>query len=147
MSVMVPIAMFGWIPLALGLFARLRAHRAAVAGFLLAWMFLPQSVYALPGLPDYSKVSAACLGILLGGMIFDFASFKAFRFSVVDIPIAALCIVPFFTSISNGLGAYDGISALLDKVLLWGIPWGIGRIYLGTAEQLREMVLAIFLAG
>ena len=139
--------MFGWLPVILGLFAKLRAHRAAIAGFLLAWMFLPQYAFPMPGLPDYSKISAASLGVLLGTALFSPKSFGEFRFRAVDLPMLGWCILPFFTALSNGLGAYEGISASLDKGFLWGIPWLIGRMYFGRPEQLRDLALGMFIGG
>ena len=147
MNPSIPIAMFGWIPLILGLFSKLRAHRAVIAGFLLAWMFLPQFSFPLPGLPDYSKVSAASLGILLATAIFNAKAFRTFQFQSVDVPMLAWCVLPIFTSISNGLGLYEGISFALDKIFLWGIPWYIGRIYFNTPDHLRDLALGMFIGG
>jgi hypothetical protein len=147
MSPMIPLAMFGWLPVSLGLFAKLRDHRAAIAGFLLAWMFLPQYSFPLPGLPDYTKVSAACVGILLGMAVFDSKTLAKFSIAAIDVPVVALCLGPFFTSVSNGLGAYDGLSAMLEKTLLWGVPWFIGRLYLDGERNLRDMVVGIFVGG
>lgn len=147
MTPLVPIVLFGWIPLILALFAVLKPHRAAIAGFLLAWMFLPWHVYVFTGIPNYSRTSATCLGVLLGILIFDRPVLKTFRFKPVDLPILGVCVVPFFTSVANGLGAYDGLSALLDKTLLWGVPWFIGRLYLSKPEHMRDMVLGICIGG
>ncbi len=147
MTPLVPLALFGWIPLILLMFARMKPNRAAIAGFLLAWMFLPWHVYVFTGIPNYSRTSATCLGVLFGILIFDGAALKRFRFMPVDLPVLGLCVVPFFTSVSNGLGAYDGLSALLDKTLLWGVPWFIGRLYLSKPEHMRDMVFGIFMGG
>ncbi len=143
----IPIALFGWIPLVLWLFARLRAHQAVLAGFLLAWMFLPQYGFNIPGLPDYGKISAASLGILLGTAIFNSSAFARYRFHAVDVPMAGWCAVPFFTALANGLGAHEGISSVLDRFLLWGTPWFIGRLYFGTAARLRELAIGMFIGG
>ena len=147
MTPWVPVAMFGWIPLVLGLFARLKAHHAVIAGFLLAWMFLPQYDYELPGLPNYSKISAASYGILAGTFIFNRSAFAQFRPCVYDLPIALWCVAPFLSSISNGLGAWDGLSASLGKVTSWGIPYFIGRLYFDRTEALRDLCLGIFLGA
>ncbi len=139
--------MFGWIPVVLGLFARLRPHRAVIAGFLLAWMFLPQYSFPMPGLPDYSKVSAASLGILLATAVFYPQAFRSFRLRPVDGPMIAWCSLPLFTALSNGLGAYEGLSAVLDRIFLWGVPWFIGRIYFNDPGHLRDLALGIFIGG
>ena len=147
MTLMVPIALFGWIPVILLLFKKLQPHRAVIAGFLLAWMFLPWHVYEITGVPNYSRVSATCLGVLLGIFIFDRPTLRNFRFSIVDLPVIGLCVVPFFTALSNDLGTHDGISAMMDKALLWGVPWMVGRLYISTPAHMRDMVFGIFLGG
>jgi hypothetical protein len=147
MTPLVPLALFGWIPAILLMFAKLQAHRAAIAGFLLAWMFLPWHIYELSGLPNYTRVSATCMGMMLGIFLFDQEALRRLRFRLVDIPAIGLCVVPFFTSVANGLGAYDGLSAFLDKALLWGIPWLVGRLYLSHPDHMRDMVFGIFLGG
>ncbi len=147
MTPLVPLTMFGWIPLALGLFRRLRPHHAVIAGFLLAWMFLPQYDYELPGLPNYSKVSAASYGILLGTFLFNRGAFDRIRFHPLDLPVALWCLSSFCSSLTNGLGVWDGLSAFLGKVTVWGIPYFIGRLYFDTPEALRDLCLGIFLAA
>ena len=147
MTPMVPIAMFGWIPLVLGLFARLKAHHAVIAGFLLAWMFLPQYDYELPGLPNYSKISAASYGILAGTLIFNRQAFARVRPCVADMPVVLWCVAPFLSSVTNGLGVWDGLSASLGKVTTWGIPYFIGRLYFDRTEALRDLCLGIFLGA
>lgn len=147
MTPMVPIALFGWIPVILLLFAKMKAHRAAVAGFLLAWMFLPWHTYVITGIPNYNRISATCLGVLLGILLFDRPVLKQFRFRAIDLPVLGLCVVPFFTSLSNDLGAHDGQSAMLYKIMTWGIPWFVGRLYLTRPANMRDMMLGIFLGG
>lgn len=147
MTPMVPLAMFGWPPLAIWLFARFR-HRprlAVIAGFLLAWMFLPNYGYKLPALPDYTKISAACFGILLGAAIFDPAVFRRFRLRGWDAPLLVWTLVPFLTSLSNGLGAYDGVSAALGRFTQWGIPYFLGRLYFNRREALEDLLLGFFI--
>ncbi len=144
---MVPLTMFGWIPLVLSLFARFKARHAAIAGFLLAWMFLPQYDYELPGLPNYSKISAASYGILLGTLLFNRSAFGRIHVHPLDLPVALWCASSFVSSISNGLGAWDGLSALLGKVTVWGIPYFLGRLYFGSTEALRDLCMGVFLGA
>lgn len=147
MTPMVPLTMFGWLPLVLGLFSRFRQRPrlAVIAGFLLAWMFLPNHGYKLPVLPDYTKISAACYGILLGAAIFDPAVFRRFRLHGWDAPLLVWTLVPLLTSLSNGLGAYDGVSAALGRFTQWGIPYFLGRLYFNRREALEELLLGFFI--
>lgn len=147
MTPFVPLMMFGWIPLVIALFKRMKPHHAVIAGFLLAWMFLPQYEYPLPGLPNYSKISAACYGILLASAIFNPSVFSEFKPSILDLPMGLWCFSSFASSVSNGLGAWDGGSAMLGKISMWGIPYFIGRLYFNRPEPLRDLVVGIFIGG
>ncbi len=62
-NALVYVALFGWVPLVLVLFAVLPPRRAVIFSFLIAWLFLPMSHLKLDGIPDYNKMSAACFGV------------------------------------------------------------------------------------
>lgn len=147
MTSMVPIALFGWLPAAVGLFKRFQPHRAAIVGFLLAWLFLPWYTYSVPGLPDYNKISAIGLGLLIGIFAGDPTAWSRVRLHPVDIPMMLWCLIPCASSLSNGLGPYDGISEVLGRVVCWGIPYLIGRIYFTSPDHMRELMIGIFFAG
>ena len=147
MTPMVPIALIGWVPLSLWLFSKLEPTRAVIAIFALGWMFLPEYSYDLKGIPDYSKVSAISYSILLGTLIFNRNAFTKFKLNIIDYPIIVWCLVPIFTSLSNDLGLYDGLSTALNKVTQWGLPYYIGRTYFNDRKSLNELAFGIFLAG
>ena len=147
MTLMVPLALFGWPAIVLLLFATLPSRRAAIVAFLFAWMFLPIAAYKIAGLPEYSKMSATCLGVLLGTVLFDPARLLAFRLRLLDIPVLVWCLCPFASSLDNGLGPYDGLSAVFDQVVAWGIPYFIGRIYLTDLASCGELARWLLLGG
>jgi hypothetical protein len=147
MAPSVPIAMFGWIPLVLLLFARFPARRAAFIGFLAGWMFLPVATYPIHGLPDYTKTLAVCGGVLLGVAIFDFRGLVSVRPALADIPILLFCVSPFFSAIACGLGLHEGLSVVFSQALTWGIPWTVGVIYFRSLAGLWELAVGIFIAG
>ncbi len=147
MSFLVPIVMFGWIPVVLYLFMRIPAQRAVIVSFIVAWLFLPVAEFALPGLPDYTKMSATCYGILLATFIYDVGRFSSFKFSWIDLPMLIWCLCPLASSITNGLGAYDGFSTVLTQTLTWGVPYFLGRIYLNNLSGLRDLAIGIFMGG
>src|SRR3712207_5078886 len=113
MQFLVTLALFGWIPVVFLLFALLPPRRAVIAAFLLAWLFLPMAGFKIAGLPDYTKMSATCFGVLLASAVFDPDRLLSFRFSWVDLPAAVFCTSPFVTSVVNGLGMYDGMSMVI----------------------------------
>ncbi|MBW1722878.1 MAG: O-antigen ligase domain-containing protein [Deltaproteobacteria bacterium] len=147
MNLFVHIAMFGWIPVVIALFSRLRPRHAVIVSFLTAWLFLPNASYSLAGLPDYTKMSATCWGILLGALLFDRKHLFSFRVRWVDLPMIVWCLCPAASSLSNGLGLYDGLSSALRQTVTWGLPYMTGRIYFKDLEGLREFALGIFIGG
>ncbi len=147
MSPLIPLALVGWIPLALFLFNKLSAHRAVIASVALSWMFLPQFAFQLPGLPDYGREGAMAFGLLAGSLLFANQDWKSFRVSFFDLPVLTYIAVAVPTSVTNGLGAADGISLALERFLAYGVPWFVGRVHFRDAESLRELVLGFFLAG
>ncbi len=147
MNPLVPLVMFGWIPAVLYLFMRFPAQWAIVASFITAWLFLPLAEFPLPGLPDYTKMSATCYGILLATFIFDAKRFSSFQLSWLDLPMLIWCVCPFASSISNSLGPYDGFSAALLQTVTWGVPYFLGRIYLNNLNGLRRLAIGIFAGG
>jgi hypothetical protein len=147
MNPSVPIALLGWPIAALALFALLPARRAVLVTFIAGWLLLPHAGFGLPGLPDYTKVTAVSLAALLGMVLFDAGRLLRVRPSWIDLPMAAWCAVPFLSSLSNGLGAYDGLSGVLDHVMTWGVPYIAGRAYLDGPEALRELALGLVIGG
>jgi hypothetical protein len=148
MFILIPIMLFGWIPVVLLLFAILPPRRAVIISFVFAWLFLPLAGYGIPGLPDYTKRTATCLGILLGTVAFHSSSLLALRPRWVDLPMVTYCLVcPIVSSLTNGLGLYDGCSAALGYVTTWGLPYLIGRIYFTRLEHLREIAVGVVVGG
>lgn len=146
-NLLVPLVMFAWIPIIFYLFSRFPTRQAVVVSFITAWLFLPEAAMALPGLPDYTKTTATCYGILIATFVFDSERFRSFKFGWVDIPMLIWCICPLPTSLSNGLGPYDGLSISLAQTVLWGFPYFLGRIYLADLAGLRQMAIGIFAGG
>jgi hypothetical protein len=144
----VSVMMLSWIPLVLYFFSRYPAQKALIVSFIFAWLFLPVATFVLPGIPDYTKISATVYGILLATAIFDSSRFSSFRLSWIDVPILCLALIsPLMSSISNGLGAYDGFAVALDKLMAWGGPYFLGRLYLTNLAALKQLAIGIFLGG
>lgn len=147
MTPLVPITMFGCVPLVLVLFRKLRAEHAVIAGLAVAWMFLPQYAYDIPILPTYNKVNATSYAVLIGILAYHRNVFRRLRFHPVDLPMLLWCASSFCSSVSNGLGAWDGFSAMLGKVTMWGLPYLIGRLYFDNLPALRDLGIGMFLAA
>jgi len=147
MTIFVPLMMFGWLPFTLALFAFMKPRQAAAIALIVGWLFLPNAQYSFPGIPDYSKIPAVCLPIILGTLFFDNRQLSKFHFGKLDIPILVLCICPLSTSLANGLGAYDGISGIIQQFFNWGLPYVIGKMYFSDKEGLREIARWIVIGG
>jgi hypothetical protein len=147
MTLLVPLALFGLIPIVVALFSYLPPRRAVIVAFLGAWLFLPMAQYDLPGLPNYGKITATALGALLGTIIFDSGRLASFRPRLADIPALIWCLCPLATSLSNGLGLYDGLSGVFSRCISWGLPYLIGRLYFSDLAGLRELAIGIMVGG
>jgi hypothetical protein len=138
----------GWVPFVLMLFLTLPQRRAVLAAFILGWLFLPVMGYSIQGLPDFDKTIAVNLGALLGFVIADQGrALMAYRPHWLDLPMAVYCLCPIASSLSNGLGLYDGLSAAFSQTVQWGVPYLIARTTFTSLAHLRELALGIVLAG
>jgi hypothetical protein len=146
MNALVPIALFGWIPIALALFRGRANHRTVIFLFVLASLFLPVVYEPVLGL-NWTKVRATSYGILLAILIFDARRLFAVRLSWLDLPMAVWCVSPLFSSLANDLGLYDGFSQSLQQFVVWGVPYWIGRAYFTDMRTLRDLALGIVLGG
>jgi len=150
MTPFVHIAMFGILFFAVYAFGKYPPRTAAVAVVVIGWLFLPASqtaIYSIPGIPFHMKTNALCLAVLLGMAVKDPGIFHRFHFHWIDVPIICWCLAPFFSSISNGLGPYDGAGAALPMAVDWGIPYLAGRLYFGTYDGLKELGLGMFIGA
>ncbi|HMB05040.1 MAG TPA: hypothetical protein VKP69_15025, partial [Isosphaeraceae bacterium] len=141
------IVIFSWIPVVLLLFATLPPRRAVIVATITAWLFLPNLAFNLPGMPDYTKTSSTTGGIVLGMLIFDPGALLRLRPRWFDLPMAIWCLVPLASSLSNGLGVYDGCSVIMAALVQWGFPYLIGRIYFDDLEGLRELAIGVVAGG
>ena len=143
----VELVLYAWIPIVLCLFTVLQPRHAVIVAFIGGWMFLPMFEVDLKGLPPYSKVSATAYGALFGALLFDTNRLAAFRPRWFDLPIGLWCLAPLFASLSNGLGWYDGLSACLSEIVMWGIADFVGRVYFSDWDGVRELAVGVFVGG
>jgi len=129
----------------------LRPRHAVIVAYVAGWLFLPVFGVDLKGLPPFSKVSATAYGALFGALIFDTNRLTAFRPRWFDLPIALWCVAPFFASVTNNIGSYhgvyDGLSACLSEIVMWGFAYFLGRVYFSDWEGIRELAIGVFIGG
>ncbi len=144
---LVPIALLGWIPVVVLLFVLLPPRRAAIAAYLIAWLFLPVYGYEITGLPDFTKMSATALGVLLATLMFASGSITRFRLRWFDLPMLAWCLIAFPSAMSNGFGPYEGATKAFHKFLEWGLPYFIGRTLIKDLDGVRDLAIGMVIGG
>ncbi len=147
MSSQIYLALLGWIPVVVAMFALMPARRAATIAVIGAWLLLPPYAIVISGLPDYGKSMAASLGVLLSTMIFATDRILSFRPRWYDLPMVGFCFSAIISSLINGLGFYDGLSDSLVQVLTFGLPYFVGRMYFGDPEGLRFFAVGMVVGG
>lgn len=147
MTPLVNIALLGWffvgVPM---LFLFLPKRTAAFCGLIFGWLFLPWAHFQI-GPIDITRNVAVSLNVLLCILVFDPSRFLRFRASWFDLPILVWCVSPFFTSLSNDLGAYDGGAAIQSQMYVWGLPYLIGRLYITDTRAMKHLAMVIVFAG
>lgn len=146
-TVLVPMMLFGWIPISILSFWLLRPHHAVLFSMIGGWLFLPMTGYDIRGFPDFDKKTAISLGLLFGSFLSGNRQEVSYQWKNYDLPIIFWCLCPIATSLSNQLGLYDGLSTTLRLVTIYGIPYFIGRIYFHNIAALRDLCLGIIIGG
>jgi tetratricopeptide (TPR) repeat protein len=147
MNLLAQSALYLWLPTVVIIFAILPPKRAVIASYVVAWLLLPNIGFNIPGLPDYTKMTATVVGILLCMILFDTSRLFTFRFHWYDLPMLVWCVSPFISSNTNDLGSYDGLSASVNELVSWGLPYLIGRLYLTDLDSMRDLSLGILIGG
>ena len=148
MSPQAQLVMLLWLPFVLYIFKRYSPSVGVMVGIIGGWLFLPwKSGFKIPLLPAYDKMGATGYSALVGVAIFDSQRFNKFKLGSLEYPMLLWCISSFISSISNGLGPYDGLASSLAKTMTWGVPYFLGRIYFNNLAGIRELAIGIFAAG
>jgi hypothetical protein len=100
-----------------------------VAGVVIfEWLFLPLlAIKVSKGVPAFDKAAAVAVTLLLGIPLSRRGAFLRYRPNWIDLPMLAWCLVPIQSSLDNGLGIYDGLSSASRQIIVWGIPYIVGR--------------------
>ncbi|TNJ37008.1 hypothetical protein [Prosthecochloris vibrioformis] len=145
-NILVPVAFLSWPFIVVFLYQKLDKRFVPVVAYVAGWMFLPCAEYDIFMLKN-TKSAVIGYSLLLSAMIFDKDKLFSYRFNKVDLPILLWCTAPFFSSIANGLGVYDGMSSTLYTSIKWGIPYFFGRIYFTDTDVLKTLALTIIIGG
>lgn len=151
-SLLAYAALLAWPVVSFVLFRALRFSNAIVWTVLGALLLLPaQIAIKIPMVPALDKNSLASLGVLLGVVAFGRQRRVLSQFGLVEVLAAIYVIGPIITSLQNGdpvllgnrvlpgVGAYDGISAMLSAGIFF-LPFFVARRYL---RGLNESVVVL----
>ncbi len=146
---LVPVALTAFVLLTVVAFPVLARRRVVLAAFLGGELFLPDIGRA--GRFSYVVLNSKAVFIpavvLLCSLIFDLERWRRFRPRLVDAPLAVLCLGSFVTAIQNDLGVKEAAAWTLDTTIIWGVPYLLGRAYLGQPRGLREFAAAVTTAA
>jgi hypothetical protein len=142
------LAFYGWVPFLLFLFTMLNPQRIVIVGYIGAYLFLPVvGLYLLPGFPIFEKTTLTSYAILIGVLIFDSDRLNQFKPGWLDLPMLLWMLCPFFSNYTNDLGLPEALKGSMHQVIIWGLPYFFGRLYLSSLESLRKLAIAIFTGG
>jgi hypothetical protein len=142
---LVPLALAAFVPAVVACFLWLTPTRAVTLALVGGWLLLPSfdGWFDPPFLHTKRVfVPAIVLGV---SALLDGRSWRRLQPAWVDAPVAVLCAAPFAASLSNDLGAYDGLQASFEAAMTWGAPYLLGRAYLDGRAALDQ--LAVTLVG
>ncbi len=147
MHATVPIALFGWIVVAVGLFLTLRPHRAVIASVIGGYLFLPKAPWIIAsGIPPWTCDAAIAWCTFACALAFAPKEILRYRPNWLDAFVALGCVGWGVSSILAGYGIKQ---AVLDWWFYanWAvIPYFLGRCYLNTPDRLRDLAVGILIA-
>lgn len=143
------------------LFYLLRPHVAATLTFFSATMFLPNGtefdIPALPGLGKETLASLIALVCTLGFARPQVARAKPLR--GLEILIVVVMVASVFSRLTNldpvhyGVVSAPGVDlksipgVVLADMLVWGVPFFVGRVLFDRSEHLRDLLVIVVFAG
>ncbi|MFO0907051.1 MAG: hypothetical protein U0794_01575 [Isosphaeraceae bacterium] len=147
MNAIAHIVILGWLPFTIGLFLFLPFRRAFLASILFGWLIMPTAGYALPGLPDYTKVTALPFGLILCSLIFNAVPLLSYRPRWFDLPMLYFSVAVGVSDVWNELPYYDALSEVALWGMFFGAPYLLSRIYLCDREAIDEQARMWLIAG
>ena len=140
-----------WVLVALVLFTRLRPQNAAAVTLIGGAMFLPEKVgFDLPGIPSIAKDEVTVLACLLACVVFAYRDLRRARIGRgPEILMLVFAVGSVITVLTNGDTVVSGatvmpgtrptdfITDVIANVLIWGVPFFVGRALFTRSRDLR----------
>ena len=134
------------IPMVLYLFAKLPPYKAAAIALLGSLLFLPMDKLPVP-IILYDKVTATGIGIIMAMIARDGERLAEYPWGIMDLPLVLWLLSGFLASITNGLGAKDGVQEAFNAFNIWGVPFMVGRLYFSRPQAQAWLCGLFFLSG
>jgi hypothetical protein len=143
------IALIGWLLFGIITFSSRPPQKTIILLILGAFLFLPMSSIKIHGLPPgLNKTTVVAFAIFSGEILSGVKAKFPLKNSFYDLPNIIYCfVVPLASSLSNGLGLYDGVSDIVTRVFTWGVFFWAGRRYFGTPSSMRALTTAMMIGG
>ncbi len=121
------------------------AHSLCV-GMWAGWLFLPHVMIDLPGL-TVDKIACVTIVTAFAAAMLPCSSRASIRLTVLDIPLWTFLSSICLSSISNGLGSYDGVATALKFFISFGVPWYVGKAVFSNSENRNVLIRTSIFAG
>lgn len=141
---LIPLILYGWILTVIYFFRKYPPQRVLIVAFIVATLFLPEYSLSIRANLAITKTTATALGAFLATLIFYPNRLLALRPGWCDLPMLIWMIGTIPSQILNGLSP---ITPVIQHWLVWGAPYLLGRIFIRTLEDLKQLAIAIFLSG
>jgi hypothetical protein len=144
------VALVGFCVATVWCFLALGPRRGMLASLLGGTLFVPVFV-ATAGVslvPILRTKAMFVAGVVVAAsLLLDTRRWGRLRPGLLDLPMLVFCFTPFLAASANGLGAYEGWSAVIHASVVFGGPYLLGRLYLGDREGLADLAGALVVAG
>ncbi len=140
--------LFGWTIFSVAMFRKKAPADAVILVIAGGVLFLPMYSFKVPFLQEYGKMFAIACSLLVGELAGKARSGIELKRSPVDLFVPCWCVLsPMATSLSNGLGAYNGLTNAVGNLLSWAVFYWAGRRYFGSPESMRKLMVALVVGG
>jgi hypothetical protein len=147
MKFLIPLVLTTW-PIVTVILTIIRGPRRGIPlAVLTGWLLLPSLGVQVQGFLDIDRRVSIALSVLISGVLLGRSQIAALRLKWFDLPILLLPVTPLLSSLSNGLGLYDGLTTSLYMALSWTVPWLTGRAFLSDPGAMRDFVRYVFVGG
>jgi len=147
MNLMTWFVLIAFLPLSVVIFATRPPRQAFLSVIFGGFLFLPVASIEVPVLADFGKASAPPYAALICTAVFHPQLLLGYRFKWFDLPMYGWFLWQIVPSVANGHGLYDGLSQLVNFLIVWALPYFLARCYFTKPEHLREVAVALVACG